>query len=74
MQCSDDGLFNIFKKLKDRYPQTGQTEKIDFPDVPSTKTNMNLLENFPSKAYVDAPHVNMQTIYEDISFLLKKAV
>lgn len=25
MQCSDDGLFNIFKKLKERYPQTGNT-------------------------------------------------
>jgi hypothetical protein len=74
MQCSDDGLFNIFKKLKDRYPQTGQTEKIEFPDVPSTKTNMNLLENFPSKAYADPPNVNLQTIYEDISFMLKKAV
>ena len=28
MQSSDDALFNIFKKLKDRYPQTGETKKI----------------------------------------------
>lgn len=25
MQFSDDSLFHIFRKLKDRYPQTGQT-------------------------------------------------
>lgn len=74
LQYSDDGLFNLFKKLKDRYPQTGATEKIKFPDVPSTKTKENLLNNFPSKAYVDPPHLNLQTIYEDISLLLKKAI
>jgi len=35
---------------------------------------MNLFDNFPSKSYVDPPHINLQTIYEDISLLLKKAV
>lgn len=74
LQYSDDGLFNLFKKLKDRYPQTGATEKIEFPDVPSTKTKENLLNNFPSKAYVDPPNLNLQTIYDDISLLLKKAI
>lgn len=75
VQSSDDALFNLFKKLKDRYPQTSQTnEKIDFPDVPSTKTNLNLLDNFPCLSFSDPANMNYQTIYEDINFLLKKAI
>lgn len=74
VQSSDEALFNIFKKLKDRYPQTSATEKIDFPDVPSTKTNMNLLDNFPAISFSDPNNMNYQTIYEDINFLLKKAI
>jgi hypothetical protein len=26
VQASDDALFNLFKKLKERYPQTAQTK------------------------------------------------
>jgi hypothetical protein len=74
MQYSDDALFSVFRKLKERYPQTGQTSKIKFPDVPSTKTDMNLFNNFPCKSFSDAGNYNIQTIYEDINFLLKKAI
>ena len=73
VQTSDDALFNIFKKLKDRYPQTGTTEKIEFPDVPSTKTDMDLLNNFNKLSFSDPANMNYQTIYEDINFLLKRA-
>ena len=72
-QASDDALFNIFKKLKDRYPQTGETQKIEFPDVQSTKTKENLFGNFKSKCFSDPEYINIQTIYDDVSFLLKKA-
>ena len=71
---SDDSLLNLFKKLKNRYPQTGETQKIEFPEVPSTKTKENLFDNFNSKCFSDPDHINIQTIYEDINFLLNKAV
>ena len=35
---------------------------------------MNLLENFPALCFSDPDHMNYQTIYEDINFLLKTAV
>jgi len=74
VQSSDDALFNIFKKLKERYPQTQANDNIEFPDVPSTKTNMDLLNNFNKLSFSDPANMNYQTIYEDINFLLKRAV
>ena len=63
LQDSDGALLNLFKKLKARYPQTSQADKLDIPDIPSTKTNMNLFDNFPCKSYSDPNHLNIQTIY-----------
>jgi uncharacterized protein YihD (DUF1040 family) len=42
--------------------------------VPSTKTKENLFNNFKSKCFSDPQNINIQTIYDDISFLLNKAV
>ena len=47
---------------------------MDFPDVPSTKTNMDLLNNFNKLSFSDPANMNYQTIYEDINFLLKRAI
>jgi hypothetical protein len=63
VQASDDALFNLFKKLKNRYPQTSAKDDIDFPDVPSTKTSLNILENFPAMSFSDPDNMNYQTIY-----------
>ena len=73
MQVSDDALFNLFKKLKVRYPQTSETSKLNIPDIPTTKTSMNLLANFNSKCFSDPANINIQTIYEDVEFMLKEA-
>jgi len=35
---------------------------------------MNLLENFPSKCFSDPASMNIQTIFYDVSFMLKKAI
>lgn len=74
VQASDEALFNLFKGLKEKYPQTAVTEKIDVPDIPTTTTDVNLLDHFPSKCFSDPANMNYQTIYEDVSFLLKRAI
>lgn len=73
MQFSDDALLNLFKKLKDRYPQTTAKEEIEFPDVPTTKSTLNLFDNFTALSFSDPKNLNYQTIYEDINYLLKRA-
>jgi hypothetical protein len=73
-QSSDEALYSVFRKLKDRYPQTSNKEEIEFPDVPSTKTNENLLNNFQTLCFSDPDNMNYQTIYEDLNFLFKKAI
>ena len=73
MQVSDQVLFNLFKKLKTRYPQTGETSRLDIPDIPTTKTAINLLDHFKAKSFSDPQNINIQTIYEDVEFMLKEA-
>jgi hypothetical protein len=72
-QLSDDALYGVFKRLKAQYPQTGTKDDTVFPDVPNTTTKINLLDHFPSKAFSDPNNINVQTIYDDVSFLLKRA-
>jgi len=73
-QASDEALFHLFKKLKDRYPMTSDMKEINFPDVPSTKTAANLLNNFHTLCFSDPENMNYQTIYEDMNFLLRRAI
>jgi HSP90 family molecular chaperone len=47
---------------------------MDFPDIQTTKTTANLLNHFQTLCFSDPDNMNYQTIYEDINFLLKKAV
>lgn len=47
---------------------------MQFPDVPTTKTSLNILDHFPALSFTDPNNLNYQTIYEDINFLLSKAM
>lgn len=77
MQFSDDALLNIFKKLKDKYPQTAQTDTTDLPNIPSWPAEgikIDLFKHFQCASFSDPNRLNYQTIYQDISFLLNTAI
>ena len=74
VQSADEALYNIFEKLKLKYPQTAATDDIDFPEVPTTKTKENLLDNFDRLSFKDPQNMNYKTIYEDLNFLFNKAI
>ena len=74
MQVSDDALYNLFKTLKRRYPQAVVRGSIKLPQIKTTKTNVNLLDHFPAQSFSDPGNMNYQTVYEDLKFLLKKAI
>ena len=44
------------------------------PEVKSTTTNINLFDHFPCLSFSDPNNMNYQTIYEDVKFLLNKAI
>jgi hypothetical protein len=72
-QASDDALYNLFKKLKRQYPQTTVKGTFDASAIETTKTTVNLLDHFPSSCFSDPKHLNYQTVYDDLHFLLKRA-
>ena len=74
MHFSDNSLFYLFEELKSRYPQAAVSGDQQFPEVASTKTCINLLEHFDSKAYSDPDNLNVQNINEDVNFLLNRAI
>ena len=74
VMASDDALYNLFKTLKLKYPQTAIQSSVKIPEIVSTKTNLNLFDLFPSKCFSDPENMNYQTTYEDIKFLLQKAI
>lgn len=77
MQYTDDALLNVFKELKNKYPQTAQTDIKDLPDFPNWPIDgikLDLFKHFPSKSFSDPLKFNYQTTYSDISFLLNTAI
>lgn len=77
MQYADGALLNVFKKLKEKYPQTAQTDIKDLPTQPTWPAEgikLDLFKNFPSKSFSDPGRLNYQTTYDDISFLLNTAI
>jgi len=77
MQYTDDALLNIFKKLKEKYPQTAQTDIKDlptFPNYPIDGIKLDLFKHFNCASFSDPQKANYQTTYQDISFLLNKAI
>ena len=71
---SDEALYYLFRCLKTRYPQTAIKGSLQVPDIKNTKTDVNLLDHFPSKGFSDPENLNCQTIYDDVLFLLNKAI
>ena len=68
---------NVFKKLKEKYPQTAQADIKDLPNIPTWPADgikLDLLKNFKCASFSDPDRLNYQTTYQDISFLLNTAI
>jgi len=77
MQYADGALLNVFKKLKEKYPQTAQADLKDLPNIPTWPADgikLDLLKNFLCVSFSDPNRLNYQTTYQDISFLLNTAI
>jgi len=77
MQYADGALLNVFKKLKEKYPQTAQADIKDLPNTPTWPADgikLDLLKNFQCVSFSDPNRINYQTTYQDISFLLNTAI
>lgn len=77
MQYADGALLNVFKKLKEKYPQTAQADIKDLPSIPTWPADgikLDLLKNFKCASFSDPNRLNYQTTYQDISFLLNTAI
>lgn len=77
MQYADGALLNVFKKLKEKYPQTAQTDIKDLPNIPTWPADgikLDLLKHFNSASFSDPSRLNYQTTFQDISFLLHTAI
>ena len=77
MQYADAALLNVFKKLKEKYPQTAQTNIKDLPTQPTWPEDgirLDLLKNFNSVSFSDPDRLNYQTTFQDIEFLLNTAI
>ena len=64
----------MFKNLNAKYPQTAVKGSLKVPEIQTTKTSVNLLDHFPAKCFSDPKNMNYQTIYEDVRFMLQRAI
>ena len=71
---SDEALYYLFRTLKTRYPQTAIKGSIQVPEIKNTKTDVNLFDHFPAKCFSDPSNINCQIIYDDVLFMLNKAI
>jgi hypothetical protein len=70
---SDSALYPLLEKLQKDYPLVESNDGLTFPEVSNMPSNLNLLTLIPSKSLADLDYLNVQTILDDLKFLIDTA-